>query len=91
MGSGSEPVNRPPVRMSSTHILFSTPVVPDDDSRYMVQSIVMPVTRADLDPLMWAALQTPPLSITPIGVEIPPGESYTHVSMFFFVVLFDSR
>jgi hypothetical protein len=48
----------------------------------------MLVTQADLDPLMWAALQTP---ITQIGVEIPPGESYTHVSMFFFVVLFDSR
>jgi hypothetical protein len=35
---------------------------------------------------MRASLQTPPLSITTMGVETPLGESYTHVSMFFFVV-----
>jgi hypothetical protein len=41
-----------------------------------------------MDPLMRPALQTPPLSITPTGVETPLGESYTHVSMLVSVVLF---
>jgi hypothetical protein len=47
--------------------------------------------QASLDPLMRAALQTPLLSIAPIAVETPPGESYTHVSMLFFVLWFESR
>jgi hypothetical protein len=83
----NEQMDKSPVGMSSTRRLFSTPVVPDDDLGSAVQNIVTPVTQAGLDPLMHAALQTPPLSITPTCVETPPGESYTHVSMFFFVVL----
>jgi hypothetical protein len=44
----------------------------------MVQNVVTPVTQAMEDPLMRPALQTPPLSITPTGIETPPSESYTH-------------
>jgi hypothetical protein len=85
MVSCNEQMDKLPVRMSSTRRLFSTPVVPDDDSGSAIQNIVTPVMQAGLDPLMRAALQTPPLSITPTGVETPLGESYTHVSMLFFV------
>jgi hypothetical protein len=88
MASCNEIMDRSPVRMSSTYRLFSTSVVHDDDLGFAVQNFVTPVTQAGLDPLMREVLQTPPLSITPTGVETPPGESYTHVCMFFFVVLF---
>jgi hypothetical protein len=54
----------------------------------MVQNVVTPVTQAMEDPLMRPVLQTPPLSITPTGIETPPSESYTHVSMLVCVVLF---
>jgi hypothetical protein len=69
------------VRRSSTRRLFSTPVIPDDDIDFVIQNVVTPVTQAAMDPLMQPALQTPPLSITPIGVDTPPVEKYTHVSM----------
>jgi hypothetical protein len=85
MASCNEQMDRSAVRMSSTRRLFSTPVVPDDDSGSAIQNIVTPVTQAGLDPLMRAALQTPTLSITPTCIETPSGESYTHVSMLFFV------
>jgi hypothetical protein len=81
----NEQMDRSPIQMSLTHRLFSTPVVPDDDSGSAVQNIVTPVTQVGLDPLMRTALQTPPLSIKPTCVETPPGESYTHVSMFFLL------
>jgi hypothetical protein len=86
--SCNEQMDRSLVRMLSTRRLFSTPIVHDDDSGSSVQNIVTLVTHAGLDPLIRMALQTPPLSITPIGVETPMGGSYTHVSMLFFVVLF---
>jgi hypothetical protein len=74
--------------MSSTHRLFSTLVVPDDDLGSAVQNIVTPVMQVGLDPLMRVALQTPPLLITLTSIETPSGESYTHVTMLFLVVLF---
>jgi hypothetical protein len=40
----NEQMDRSPIQMSSTHRLFSTPVVPDDDSGSAVQNIVTPVT-----------------------------------------------
>jgi hypothetical protein len=77
--------------MSLIHRLFSTPVVPDDDAGKTVQSIVMLVTQAGLDPLMRSALQMPLLPIAPIAVETPLGESYTLVSMLFFIMWFVSK
>jgi hypothetical protein len=88
MANCNEQHDNSPVRRSSTSRLFSTPIIPDDDLGSMVQNVVTPVTQAAMDPLMWPALQTPPLSITPIGIETPPVESYTHVSMLVFIVLF---
>jgi hypothetical protein len=41
-----------PVRRSSTHRLFNTLVVSDDDTGSAIQSIVTPVTEAAMDPLM---------------------------------------
>jgi hypothetical protein len=38
---------------------------------------------------MRPALQTPPLLITQTNVKTPQGESYTHVSMLFFVMWFE--
>jgi hypothetical protein len=38
---------------------------------------------------MCPALQTPPLLITQTNVKTPQGESYTHVSMLFFVMWFE--
>jgi hypothetical protein len=77
-----------PVRRSLTRRLFSTLIVSDDDSGYVVQNVVTLVTHAAMDPLMRPVLQRPPLSITPSCVETPPVESYTHVSMLVFIVLF---
>jgi hypothetical protein len=70
--------------MSSTRRLFSTSVVVDD-AEHAIPSIVTSVAQAGLDPLMHPALQIPPLSIKPTTVETPPVESFTHVSMIFFV------
>jgi hypothetical protein len=69
--------------------LFSTPVVVDFDVGHALQSIVTPVMQAGLDPLMRTTLQTPPLSITPTFIDTPTGESYTHVSLLFFVEWFE--
>jgi hypothetical protein len=44
MTSYSEHVDMSSVRMSSTHRLFSTLVVPDEDLGNTIQSIVAPVT-----------------------------------------------
>jgi hypothetical protein len=44
MASCSEQVDMSLVQMSLTHRLFSTPVIPDDDSGSAIQNIVMPVT-----------------------------------------------
>jgi hypothetical protein len=54
-----------------------------------LQSIVILVMQAGLDPLMCLVLQTPPLSITPTVVGTSPGESYTQVSILFSVVWFE--
>jgi hypothetical protein len=43
-------------------------------------SVITPVTEAVLDPLMHKTLQTPPLTITPMTVDTPPGESHAHLS-----------
>jgi hypothetical protein len=43
MASCSEQVDRLPVWMSSAQTVFSTLVVPDDDSGYAVQNIITPV------------------------------------------------
>jgi hypothetical protein len=45
-------VDRSPVRMSSTHRLFSDLVVADDDAGHTLQSIVTLVMQGGLDPLM---------------------------------------
>jgi hypothetical protein len=52
MDSCSEHVDMSPVRISLTRRLFSTPVVADDDARHALQSTIMPVMQAGLDPLM---------------------------------------
>jgi hypothetical protein len=54
-----------------------------------LQSIVILVMQAGLDPLMHLVLQTPLLSITPTVVGTSLGESYTQVSMLFSVVWFE--
>jgi hypothetical protein len=76
-----------PVCRLSTHRLFSTPVVPDDDTGSAVQNVVTPVTQAAIDPLMWLTLQTLPLLITPTSIETPLVEniySCKHVQFMFF-------
>jgi hypothetical protein len=85
MANFNEQQNGSLVRRSSTHRLFSTPIVSGHDSDSVVQNVVTPVTQAAMDSLMRPALQT---LITPLGIETPRGESYTHVSMLVFVVLF---
>jgi hypothetical protein len=87
MDGCSEHVHRSPVLTSSTRRLFSTPVVVDN-AGHATQSIVTPATQAGLDPLMRLVLQTPLLSLTPTFVETPLGESYTHVSMLYFMQYF---
>jgi hypothetical protein len=89
MDSCSEHMDRSPMRISLTRRLFSTPVVTNDDAGHTLQSIVTPVTHAGLDPLMRSALQTPLLSITPIVVETPLGECYTHAIMLFPIMCFE--
>jgi hypothetical protein len=46
-------------------------------------TVVTPVSRAALDPLMHKTLQPPPLIISPTAYETPPKESFFHVSTYY--------